>query len=175
MRSGIVFGKEGWHYLNKHAPHSPLRYAINQFSAKSHPRGWIGYYRIFRGVRLTVKVLIVKFATLPCHAEGTLSFYDMSLMVISSAPRGLHMIKYTTQLLWLLQSKYLLWQVGRNGVCLMSGGRHPALIPLESKTFPPPCPGTDPRSDPQPPKSLSKLSVPLSFTFGAIKGTNSIS
>lgn len=85
------------------------------------------------------------------------------------------MIKYTTQLLWLLQSKYLLWQVGRNGARLMSSRRHPALISLESKAFPPPCPGTDPRSDLQPPKSLSKLSVPLSFAFGAIKGTNSIS
>ena len=153
----------------KHAPHSPLHYAINQFSAESHPTGWIGYCRIFRGVSLMVKSPLVKFATLlsptvqrgRCHRSGPRSHHraswltpkrnrpvrvsfrrigmcpgvrggtqchpgwwqrssgrghrsEMSLMVISSVPRGLHMVKYTTQLLWLLQAKYLLWQVGRN-------------------------------------------------------------
>lgn len=50
-----------------------------------------------------------------CSSQGGESHSsEMSLMVTSSMPQGLHMMKHTTEVLWLLQSKCLLKQVGRN-------------------------------------------------------------
>lgn len=41
-----------------------------------------------------------------------------SVLGISRAPRGLRVMKYTAQPLWLLQSKHLLLQVGRNRIAV---------------------------------------------------------
>lgn len=50
----------------------------------------------------------------------------------------------------------------------------PCSSPFKTKGLSSLCPGTVPQSDLPPSKHLSKVSEPLSFIFGSIKGTNTI-
>lgn len=72
-----------------------------------------------------------------CSSQGGGSHSsEMSLMLTSFVPRGLHMIKYNTNALALAIKMFAV--AGREKQCssLMSSGRDPALIPLSQRPFP---------------------------------------